>query len=202
MKTCVFMIYANGRYSFSTPVKFSLLGGLMTNESSTPSFTRKRVPRNAPRRNRFTRGRNDPGCFVVTRPRKAEHVCFLGGKLEVGETFLDAAVRELREETGLLVSPDRLVQVFRAPCVGDGGAPWFDVAFFVLLDTLEAVPGPEEPELEARFVAPLDLLEHSPFAHYNLDAFRAFALTAPVLVARGLLDRQAWEAMEPVGAAA
>ena len=76
------------------------------------------------------------------------------------------------------------------------------MAFFVLLDTLEAVPGPEEPELEARFVAPLDLLEHSPFAHYNLDAFRAFALTAPVLVARGLLDRQAWEAMEPVGAAA
>lgn len=139
--------------------------------------------------------------LVVTRPRKADQVCFPGGKLEEGETFLEAAVRELREETGLAVGPDRLVQVFRAPCVGDGGAPWFDVAFFVLLDTLETVPGPEEPELEARFVDPLDLLEHSPFAHYNLDALRAFAVTAPVLMARGLLKGPAWEAVVPRAAA-
>lgn len=140
---------------------------------------------------------NDQGqVLVVTRPGKTDRVCFPGGKLEVGETFLDAMVRELREETGLRVSADRLLQIYRAPCVGDGGAPWYDVAFFLLLDTINAVPGPEEPDLEARFVPAQVLLDLSPFAHYNLDAFRAFAFMAPALMARGQLQGKLAQALE------
>lgn len=134
--------------------------------------------------------------LVVTRPGQSERLCFPGGKLEAGETFLEAMVRELREETGLRVNADRLIQIYRAPCVGDGGAPWYDVAFFLLLDTINAVPGPEEPDLEARFVPAQALIDHSPFAHYNLDAFRAFALTAPVLMARGQLQSRVAQALE------
>lgn len=123
--------------------------------------------------------------LLVTRPGRSDRVCLPGGKLEAGETFLEAAVRELREETGLLAPADRLVQVFRAPCVGDGGAPWFDVACFALLDFVDAVPGPEESDLEARFDAPRTLLDGSPFADYNRDALRALCMAAPVLSERG-----------------
>ena len=35
-----------------------------------------------------------------------------GGKLELGETICEAIVREVREETGLVVTPERLLGVY------------------------------------------------------------------------------------------
>lgn len=44
-------------------------------------------------------------------PIAPEHWSYPGGHLEEGETFLDGAVRELAEETGIAVAPDDLTWV-------------------------------------------------------------------------------------------
>ncbi len=61
MRTQVRIAYADRRLLCFTTVNFRLLGGPMANESSTPSFTRRNLARNALLRNRFTSGRNHPG---------------------------------------------------------------------------------------------------------------------------------------------
>ena len=50
------------------------------------------------------------------------------GKLEVGETLVEAAERECREETGLLVRVERLVGIYQCPRTSEG----FAVVNFVL----------------------------------------------------------------------
>lgn len=44
-----------------------------------------------------------------------------GGRVEEGESLAAAAIREVREETGLVVRPTRLVGVYSRPLWRDGG---------------------------------------------------------------------------------
>jgi 8-oxo-dGTP diphosphatase len=54
------------------------------------------------------------------------------GKLEAGETLVDAAEREAREETGLAVTVERLVGVYHCPQTSEG----FGVVNFVFASTV------------------------------------------------------------------
>lgn len=56
-----------------------------------------------------------------------------GGVLEVGETVREAAVREAREETGLIVEPGELLGVFDRVLRDEGGAVRYH---YVLIDFL------------------------------------------------------------------
>ncbi len=105
--------------------------------------------------------------LVVNRPTDLQRFCLPGGKLEPGENFLEAAVRETREETGVCLDPAVLQPVFRGQCPGDGDRPWYDVVLFVALSPLEHIPGSEEADLVARFGTYGDLLDLSPFKAYN-----------------------------------
>ncbi len=59
------------------------------------------------------------------------HLSLPAGGLEASETMLDAAVRELREETGLLATTDDLQLIHLLHCrSGKGGDEWLG-AFFL-----------------------------------------------------------------------
>ena len=54
------------------------------------------------------------GCVLLARrgnPPMQGHWTLPGGALELGETLLDGVVREVREETGLVVEPIELVEL-------------------------------------------------------------------------------------------
>ena len=55
-----------------------------------------------------------------------------GGKVDPGETPVEAAVRELHEETGLVGDPNTAHEVFRRPCEGGKDGIEFFVATFVM----------------------------------------------------------------------
>ena len=85
--------------------------------------------------------RNTAGDLLLVRKRGTHAFMLPGGKVEPGETHPEAAVREVREEIGLSLSPDQLgllghwtagaanepgllisSEVFTAPLVGEPAA--------------------------------------------------------------------------------
>jgi ADP-ribose pyrophosphatase YjhB (NUDIX family) len=60
--------------------------------------------------------------LLLVEHRKGDRGYWLlpGGGLEHGETFFDCAVREVREETGLVVEPERVVYLSEAIAPGGG----------------------------------------------------------------------------------
>ena len=71
---------------------------------------------------------------------------FPAGKPELGETLIEAAVREAREETGLAVTVDRLVGIYHCPKTSEG----FGVVNFVFASRVvdgELRASPDHPEV-------------------------------------------------------
>jgi 8-oxo-dGTP diphosphatase len=76
-----------------------------------------------------------------------------GGRIEPGETDAEALVREMREETGLVIDPGQLIGTVRRPA-GDG-------AVFDIRDYAATVTGgtlrPGDDAADARWVAASEL---------------------------------------------
>ena len=62
---------------------------------------------------------NDQGKIVLTKRNDLPVWCLPGGAVEAGESLVEAAVREAKEETGLEVQVTRLVGLYSRP-------NWFD----------------------------------------------------------------------------
>src|SRR5215204_2791562 len=58
---------------------------------------------------------NDRGEVLLHRSSDDGKWYTIGGAIDPGEDAADAAVREAREETGLLVVPERIIGVYTSP---------------------------------------------------------------------------------------
>ncbi|AGF72094.1 NUDIX hydrolase [Corynebacterium halotolerans] len=96
--------------------------------------------------------RDRTGRVLSVRKAGTEAFMLPGGKLEPGETGLQAAVREVAEELGRELDPERLgfLGCFTAPAANE---PGFGVEcdVFVWSEPLEALPTVREEIAEARW---------------------------------------------------
>lgn len=96
--------------------------------------------------------RDPTGRVLSVRKRGTRSFMLPGGKLEAGETGLDAAVREVAEELGLHLDARRLAPLgnFTAPAANEPGLGVVcDV--FSAPDVLEALPTVHDEIAEARW---------------------------------------------------
>ena len=76
-----------------------------------------------------------------------------GGRIEPGETDAEALVREMREETGLVIDPGRLIGAVRRPARDDAVFDIRDYAATVTGGTLH----PGDDAADARWVDAIEL---------------------------------------------
>ena len=96
----------------------------------------------------------DQGKVLLIKRRDVEVWALPGGAVESGESLAQAAVREVREETGLEIELTRLVGVYSRPNWRAGGD--HGVLFAARPLSHDIVPQPEEA-LEAAYFAPQNL---------------------------------------------
>jgi 8-oxo-dGTP diphosphatase len=114
---------------------------------------------------------NDAGDVLLHRSADDNRWYTIGGALDPGETPADAAVREVREETGLHVVPDRVVGVYVDPEVvypnGDR-VLYVSTCFACRTAGGTLAPGDDE-SIELRYFPPHDLPELLPTHRHRIE---------------------------------
>lgn len=111
---------------------------------------------------------------AVHRKEDPNQVCFPGGKQELSESSVEAAIRETYEETGIKISEDKLVPIFSGVCESQKNRYWVTTYFTVLpYDTVFNSP---EPEMRPTWMNKEEFLSRSAYKEYNKEVLERVAL--------------------------
>ncbi|WP_010302317.1 NUDIX hydrolase [Candidatus Odyssella thessalonicensis] len=127
----------------------------------------------------------DANGYILATARKNDPTAFgmPGGKLEIGDDFYQAAIRETQEETGVELSASQLIPVFTAY---DG--PYEVITFTLSTGALASRPplAPREGEGICRWITPKDLATGF-FPVYNVSLFKVLPDSL-----RSFYQQQSW----------
>lgn len=113
--------------------------------------------------------KNSFGQFLLVTRRNSTEVGLPGGKVDEGETFIEAAVRETFEETGISFDLNEVKEIFSDTCIGD--VNYVTKCFSATYD------GNDFRNIEEG-ITPYwgssdELLYNSPFKEYNAKLFES-----------------------------
>jgi len=110
----------------------------------------------------------DTGCVLTVSRKEAPHTWgFPGGKRDLGETAIAAAVRELAEETGVVVSEDSLSFVYLAVDEHDHLN-----TNFLLLCKSDLRFEKKEEDVDVKWMEISGYLEVSAFPNFSREVFK------------------------------
>jgi 8-oxo-dGTP pyrophosphatase MutT (NUDIX family) len=118
--------------------------------------------------------------LAVTRPKKSEsdkeRWGIPGGKVDPGETPLESGIREVKEEVGLDLPAEHLVQIYEeeVPSTSIDGINYIVTAFLYTGKAPNLLETTPEDGLKVAYVGKYILTqpEHTPFARYNAGLFK------------------------------
>lgn len=105
---------------------------------------------------------------VVHRKEDNTKVCFPGGKLDPGESSIEAIVREVFEETGIVVNQNIPIPIYAGVC--EGNKEYWVTAYLIEVSG-DIILLSSEPEMQPKWMNKNEFLEKNSFPIYNNKVF-------------------------------
>ncbi len=113
--------------------------------------------------------------LAISRPKDPTMWGMPGGKQDPGESNLNTAKREVREEVGIDISGMLLVPIYSGPCFGKDGVDYWVTTYLPDQTFSTAEIKPEEGLIVQRMsIVDLCRTTNSPFADYNRSVMMAW----------------------------
>lgn len=101
----------------------------------------------------------EAGRLLVVRSRNKKAFYLPGGKIEPGESPVDALRREVREELGIELTSPEVLKRYVAPAYGEGEGAMVDMTCFTA--ELQGTPQPTSEIAELTYVTRGEYREHA-----------------------------------------